>query len=663
MQTQVRFQITARAQFADGMSFGDSGPYERIAGRVEFAIDPDEPANQDIVDLGLAPRLSDGLVTYATDVFILTPVDLARGNRRILYDVNNRGDKRALQFFNDAEHSNDPITAAHAGNGFLLRRGYTLVWSGWQGDLLPGEDRLTLWLPIPTETGHPVTGLARSEFILDTPGVSSLPLSDNTYTRSYESVSLDTSTATFTRREYQSDPRQPIDSEDWQFARLDDSGTPVPSTSHCYLPEGFRPGWIYELVYTAIDPPVLGLGFTGVRDLLSFLRYADLDADGTPNPLRRDGVSIEKVYGWGRSQSGRFLRELVYRGFNVDLQSRPVFDAIWPHVAGAGRVWLNARFAQPGRFPRHHADHLYPSDQFPFAYPVVTDPLTGQTDGILTRPDTDPLVLHTQTSAEYWSRRGSLVHTDAHGNDLPDDDRARIFLFAGSQHRAVPNGAPETGPHQHLSNPMDTAPLLRALLDALDAWATHGAPPPDSHIPRRADGTLVTAAEVRDQFPAIPGVVPPNEPNRLYVQDHGPDTAHGIYSVEPPLEDRTREYTVLVPSIDADGNEVAGIRMPQLAAPLATYTGWNFRPIGAAERAPASIVGSFLPFSRTESDRRATGDARPSIEQRYPTRDDYVRAIEHAAQTMAKQRLLLEEDAARIVDRAASESRRAELIS
>jgi hypothetical protein len=645
------------------MPFGDSGPYERIAGRVVFDIDPDDPANHAVVDLSLAPRTADGLVAYSTDIFILTPADLSRGNRRILYDVNNRGDKRALQFFDDAEHSNDPTTAAHAGNGFLLRRGYMLVWSGWQGDLLPGDDRLTMSLPIPTESGHPVTGLARSEFIVDTPSVSSLPLSGNTYTRSYESVSLETYTATFTVREYETDPRQPIDPDTWQFARLDASGTPVPSTSHCYLPEGFRPGWIYELVYTAIDPPVLGLGLTGVRDLLSFLRYAESDANGTPNPLRRDGAAIEKVYGWGRSQSGRFLRDLVYRGFDVDLQGRPVFDAIWPHVAGAGRVWLNARFAQPGRFPRHHADHLYPSDQFPFAYPVLTDPLTGQTDGILTRPDTDPLVLHTQTSAEYWSRRGSLVHTDPHGNDLPDDDRVRIHLFAGSQHRAVPNGAPESGPHQHLSNPMDTAPLLRALLDALDAWATHGTPPPTSRIPRRADGTLVTAAQVRDQFPAIPGITPPTEPNRLFVQDHGPDAARGIYSVEPPLEDRTREYTVLVPAVDPDGNETAGIRMPQLAVPLATYTGWNFRPIGSAERAPASIVGSYLPFPRSEPDRHTAADPRSSIEQRYPTRDEYIRAIEHAAQVMVNQRLLLEEDATRIVDKAASDSIRAEVVS
>lgn len=656
MQTEVRIQVTSRTPFADGMAFGDTGPYERIVGRVRFAIDPDDPANRGVVDLALAPRGAGGRVTFDTDLFMLMPADPARGSGRILYDVNNRGDKRALQFFNDAEHSNDPNAAAHAGNGFLFRRGYTVVWSGWQGDLLPGEDRLTMTLPVPRENGQPITGLTRAEFIVDAPGVRSLPLSGNTYTRAYETVSTDPATATFTRREYETDPRQPIDPAAWRFATLNGDGTPVPSPAHVYLDEGFRPGWIYELVYTATDPPVLGFGLTGVRDLLAFLRYDDVDADGAPNLLRANGAAVAKVYGWGRSQSGRFLRELVYRGFNADPAGRRVFDAIWPHVAGGGRAWLNARFAQPGRFPRHHHDHLYPSDQFPFAYPVTTDPLTGRTEGILTRPETDPLVLHTQTSAEYWSRRGSLVHTDPRGGDLPEDERVRVFLFAGSQHRAVPNGAPETGAHQHLSNPLDTAPLLRALLDALNAWASNGTPPPDSRVPRRADGTLVTAAEVCAAFPPIPAVRCPDEPNRLFVQDHGPDADRGILTVEPPVEDRTREHPVGVPSVDADGNEVAGIRMPALAVPLATYTGWNFRPVGAAERAPASIVGSYLPFARTADERRASGDPRPSVEERYASHTEYIEAVAREAQALVAERLLVPEDAERIIARAAAES-------
>jgi hypothetical protein len=649
MQTRVRLEIASRGRFAEGMPFGDVGPYERLAGRAVFGIDPEEPSNRGMVDLALAPRDHDGLVTYAADLFILMPADLARGNRRILYDVHNRGDKRALQFFNDAAGSNDPATAAHAGNGYLMRRGYTVVWSGWQGDLLPGDGRLTMTLPVAGAAEGGLTGLTRAELIVEEAGVRSLPLSGNAYTRSYETVSLDTASTTFTYREYETDPRTPIAPDAWRFATLDRAGVPVTSAAHCYLPSGFRPGWIYELVYTAKSPPVMGLGFACVRDLLSFLLHDDTDADGVPNPLRRDGVGIEQVYGWGRSQSGRFLRSFVHGGFNSDARGRRVFSAIWPHVAGGGRLALNARFAQPGRFPRHHADHLYPSDQFPFAYPITTDPLTHQTDGILTRPETDPLVIHSQTAAEYWARRGSLVHTDAQGEDLAEHERARVYHFAGSQHRAWPNGLPETGPHQHLSNPLNTTPLLRALLDALDAWATHGTPPPDSRVPRRSDGTLVRATEVCAGFPAIPGVCCPGEANRLFVQDHGPDADQGLFTVEPPLADRTREYAVLVPGIDADGNEVAGIRMPALQVPLATYTGWNLRPLGAAERAPAGITGSYFPFASTKKERRATGDPRLSIEERYGSRARYVRAIAMATQRLVDDRLMLGEDADRIV--------------
>jgi hypothetical protein len=647
MDTQIRLRIDAREPFAGGMTFGDVGPYERLAGRILFAIDPQDPANRPIVDLDRAPRNAAGLVEFAADLFVLKPVDLGRGNRRLLYDVNNRGNIRALQFFNDAPHSNAPRAAAHAGNGFLMRRGYTLVASGWQGDILPGDGRLTIQVPVARDDGGELSGVVRAEFIVEEPGITCLPLSGNAYTASYESASLDTRGAAFTCREREADPRQPIPPEAWQFARLDGDGRPVPSASHCYLPAGFRPGWIYELIYTAKNPLVLGLGFAGVRDLIAFLRYAEADAEGTPNPLRRDGVGIDKAYAWGRSQSGRFLREFVYRGFNRDLRGRRVFDAIAPHVAGGGRVVLNYRFAQPGRHPRQHEDHLYPSDQFPFAYPVLHDPLTGKTDGILKRPDADPLVI--QTSSEYWQRRGSLVHTDPLGRDLPEHDGVRLYLFASSQHHADPHSGPLTGAHRWPSNPLNTTPLLRALLDALDAWATHGTPPPPSRVPRRADGTLVPAAEVQARFPKIPGVGCPSAPDRLFVQEHGPDVERGLLTKEPPEADRSQEYAVLVPQVDADGNDLAGIRTPHVAVPLATFTGWNLRLPGGGEPDLASLNGSYFPFARTAAERRASGDPRPSLEERYRSKAHYVRAIALAAQRLVEQRLLLEEDAERYV--------------
>ncbi len=652
MHTQIRLHLDIREPFAAGVSFGGVGPYERLAGRVRFAIDPTAPPYSRVVDLSLAPRNAAGYVEYATDFFLLKPVDLARGNQRLLYDVINRGNKRALQFFNDAPHSNTPHSLEHAGNGFLLCRGYAILWSAWQGDLLPGNGRMTMELPTATDAEGAITGIVRTELIADAPGIVCLPLSGNTYTRSYESVTLETTTSSLTRRAYAGDPPQVLPADTWQFAKVSNTGEVIASSLHCYISEGFRPGWIYELLYTAKNPPVLGLGFTGVRDVVSFLRSADHDHDGTPNPLHR---GITRAYAWGRSQSGRFLREFVYRGWNQDAQSRRVFDGIMPHVTGAGRVTLNYRFAQPGRYPRQHEEHLYPSDQFPFAYTLCTDPWSGQTDAILQRPETDPLVLHTQTSSEYWQRRGSLVHTDAFGVDLPEHPQARIYLFASAQHFAEPQGQPQVGLHRHLSNPLDTAPLLRALLEALDQWATHGTPPPTSHIPRHADGTLVPAAVVQARFPCLPDVQCPSAPNRLALQQYSADFAKGIIAPEPPEVDATKEYAVLVPLVDADGNEIPGIRTPHVAVPLATFTGWNLRPEGYGSKALASITGSYFPFALTAAQRHSTGDTRLALTERYRSRFDYIARIARAAQALVTSRLLLEEDADRYVERAVAE--------
>jgi hypothetical protein len=643
--------MKTREPLAGGMAFGDVGAYERLNGVVQFAIDPKAAAYRHVVDLPLAATNPAGEVAFAAEFCLLKPVDTARGNRRILFDVINRGNIRALQFFNDAEPTNAPASAAHAGNGFLMRRGYTLAALAWQGDILPAIDRMSMQLPIAGSAQAPVTGLVRMELIADREGIVSTPLSGNDYTHNYPTISLDTRTAEFTRREYPDDPRQAIAPEDWQFAAVDANGVAVAAPTHCYLREGFRPGWIYELIYTAKDPLVLGLGFSGVRDFVSFLRHADRDDAGLANPLRSAGETIDRAYAWGRSQSGRFLREFVYRGWNEDARGRRVFDGVHPHVTGAGRVSLNYRFAQPGRYPRAHEDHLFPSDQFPFAYGLTTDPFSCQSDAILKRPNTDPLVIHSQTAAEYWQRRGSLVHTDAFGADMAEHPRARLYFFASSQHFAEPGGKAEDGPHRHLSNPLDTAPVLRALLDAMDAWSTYGTPPPASRIPRRADGSLVSAAEAKTRFPPLADVEYPDAPNRLHVTDYGVEIEAGRYALEPPVADAEREYAVLVPQVDADGNDIAGVRVPHLEAPLATHTGWNYRSAGST-RARYSIIGSFLPFARTHAEREASSDPRPSIEERYRSRADYVARIAVAAHALVAARLMLDEDLERYVARA-----------
>jgi hypothetical protein len=644
----LRLTVTSRALLAAGRAFGATGPYERLSGTAHFAVAPSAPAYRRIVDLALAPTNASGQVELQAEFCLLRPAEPARGNRRILFDVINRGNVRALQFFNDAEPSNAPQTDAHAGNGFLMRRGYTVAALAWQGDILPAPDRMSMRLPVAGTASAPVTGLMRMEFIADREGIRCVPLSGNDHTHSYPAVSLDTRQARLTRRAYAHDAREPVPAEAWSFARLDEAGRALESPTHCTVREPFRPGWIYELVYTARDPLPLGLGLAGVRDFLSFLRYEQHDAAGMPNPVAQP---IERVYGWGRSQSGRFLREFVYRGWNEDAAGRRVFDGIHPHVAGAGRVSLNYRFAQPGRYPRQHEDHLVASDQFPFAYGMTSDPFGAGTDAILKRPATDPLVIHSQTAAEYWQRRGSLVHTDAYGADLAEHPRARLYFFASSQHFAAPGGAPERGPHRYPSNPLDTAPLLRALLDVLDAWSTHGIEPPPSRVPRRADGSLVTAEEYARRFPAIPEVRTPPSPNRLRRIDFGAGFALGRFEQEPPEEEFDAEYAVLIPQCDADGNDCAGVRSPHVEVPLATHTGWNYRGAGSTE-ALYSIVGSHMPFAATRAEREQAADPRPALDERYRSRFDYLARIAVAAQRLAEDRLLLAEDIDRYVARA-----------
>jgi hypothetical protein len=651
VRNEIELEIVERSAFADGHEFGAAGVYERLLGRAHYAVDPKAAPQAGIVDLDKAAVNANDRVEFAADVCILRPVNPARGNRRLFFGYGNRGNKRELQFFNDAPASNDPRTLTHAGNGFLMRRGYTVVWGAWQGDLLSGDGRMLLDVPVGTNAGAPITGFVRTEFIVNRPGVTTQPLSGQTSTRSHPTVSLDTRKATLTKRRYPEGERIPVASEAWAFARvetgegLDAQGAQraiVPSATHIYLPAGFEPGWIYELVYTARDPLVLGLGHVAVRDLVSFLRYERSDSAGNPNPL--DG--IEKVYAWGRSQTGRCLRDFVHRGFNADAYGRKVFDGILPHVAGGGLMWMNHRFANVvSPAGQQYEDHVTPADRFPFSYAESTDHLTDRTDAILKRPDSDPLVIHTQSSTEYWQRRGSLVHTDTAGNDLPQPDTVRIYLWSSSQHFADPNlKEPTRGVTQNYCNVVRTAMLFRAMLDAMDRWVTKGVAPPPSRIPKRSDGTLVTMAEWRRQFPAIPGVATPQEPNNLPLLDFGPKFEEGLITREPPDVVTGKSYAVLVPAVDADGNEVAGVRVPMVAAPLGTYTGWNLRARGFGHGAMFEFTGSYIPFPESAQERHATGDPRRSILERYASSEDYADAVEAAARDLVKEGLMLEED-------------------
>jgi hypothetical protein len=651
MGSSVDVRIDERRAFAGGHIFGDAGAYERLKGRVRFAVDPLAPAQADVVDIDKAPRGPDGLVGFEADFMVLRPV--GGGNRRVFFDYGNRGNKRALQFFNDALHSNDPLTLEHAGNGFLMRRGYTVAWLAWEGDILPGDGRLVLDVPVASEGGAPITGRVRSEIIIDGAAVTCMPLSGRISGYSYPVA--DQPDAVLTRRRYPYDPPEVVPALDWQFAMLETGSAAeaagveqalVPSDRHIYYSGGFQPGWIYELLYTARDPKLMGLGHVAVRDFVSFLKHGD-------GPL----AGALKVYGWGRSQTGRCLRDFVYRGYNADAAGRRVFDGVMPHVAGAGRKWLNHRFASPiVSGGQQYEDHFNIADAFPFSYAWSVDHLTGREDSILKRPDTDPLVFHTQTATEYWVRRGSLVHTDTRGNDLSQPDTVRVYFWSSSQHSANPLlKAPVKGVGQNFSNTVATSMLFRAMLDAMDRWASDGVVPPPSRVPARSDGTLVDYAEWRRQFPAVPGVMTLAEPNALPLLDFGPEAEKGILR-EPPVVVHGRNdpeggpglrYAVLVPSVDRDGNDVAGVRAPMVGAPLGTYTGWNPRGRGFGHGAQWRFEGSYIPFADTVAERVATGDRRPAVLERYPDWRAYVAAITRAAEELVAAGLMLEEDVER----------------
>ena len=659
MKSELTLHISERTLFAEGDAFGETGTYERIKGRVCYAVDPQEEAFSRITDLDKAPTNEKGLVEYSTDFLILKPKNPEKGNRRLFFDWGNRGNIRCLQFFNDALASNDPKTWEHAGNGFLFRRGYTLVFAGWQGDLLAGDGRFLMDLPVASNHGKSITGQVRSEFILEESGITTQPLSGWANTRSHPTVSLDTDQASLTRRLYADASREEIPSDQWMFAR-DEGGSGldgvskqtaiVPSDTNIYLPGGFETGWIYELVYTGRNPLVLGLGHPAVRDLISFLKYGDFDDQGNPNPLGKR--RIDKAYGWGRSQTGRAIRDFVYHGYNEDFDGRKVFDGLIPHVSGAGLLWMNHRFANAvSPAGQEHEVHHNCADRFPFSYAVTTDHLTGKTDSILKRPASDPLIIHTQSATEYWQRRGSLVHTDTQGNDLEQPERVRVYAWGSSEHFADSGmSEPSRGPCQNLSNVVRTSLFLRSALDNLDLWATDDVAPPSSRYPRRSDGTLVDGNEWRHQFPQIPGVAFPNGPAKLPLLDFGPDFEKGLLTLEPPLVLNPNGYPTLVPSVDSDGIDQGCLNAPMVLAPLATYTGWNLRARGQGHGAMHKFTGSTIPFAETPEEQLATADPRPSILERYPNSEAYLDAIRKAARQLVEERYMLEEDVERCLE-------------
>ena len=635
----VRVSIERREPVLAGRPFGLAGAYETLVGTVELALDPALPQNQGVVDLALAPRNAQGEVVFSADLYVLKPKDLARGNGRVYYEVPNRGGKGILRRLQYARSALDPREEADFGDGWLMEQGFSLAWMGWQWDVPEQPGLLRLRAPIATLGGRPITGLVRSVVLVDERRPVT-PLGDRGHA-AYPAVDPEGPDSRLYVRDHATDPPRELPRRSWRF----DGPTSVA------LDGGFEPGRLYEVVYKSRDPRVMGCGFAATRDLVSFFK----NEPGASNPLA--GTSL--AYAHGISQSGRFLRHLLYQGFNQDEQGRRVFDGVIAEVAGAGRGSFNHRFAQASRDGYQHWNIHYPTDVFPFTDLPERDPETGETAGLLDRASasgTVPKLFHVMTAFEYWNRAGSLVHTDPTATrDEALAETSRVYFIASAQHGpgSLPPTEAGTGGNggKHPANPNDFRPALRALVRALDEWAARAVPPPASRYPRITDGTLVPPE--RAGWPALAGTSLPlvrNEPARM---DFGPESAKGILTIEPPRLGHV--YPALVPAVDQDGNDRAGIRLPEIAVPLATQTGWNPRhPRTGAPFALAGVVGSYLPFARTKARREAALDPRLSLEERYPDRASYLGRIAEAALALTRERLLLPQDVVFVVDRAAA---------
>jgi Alpha/beta hydrolase domain len=620
--TEIRIE---RIQpFAGGMEFGDVGAYERVVGVAKGELDPADLRNRVIVNLDKAPKNARGRVEYQTEFYILRPVDASRGNRKILYEVNNRGRKFLLHWMLDAPAqavaaNNEPKDAKDAGNGLFFRQGYIMAWSGWDPDAPKSNNGMTIKVPVAMDRGQLIVRRIREELVSGTRA----PLASS-FRLSYEAATLEQSQARLSVRRGEADAKADVPESKWAYA---DAHTIK------LLPEGTKPepGSLYELRYPAKDPKVLGIGFAATRDFVSFLRYATSDANFTPNPA---GRGIRAALALGISQSGRYLRDHIVQGYNQDENARRVFDGVLAHISGAGKLFLNTEFGEPARTNTQHEDHYYPENEFPFSAARMKDPISGKSGSLFRGDGFDPLLIEVNTSTEYWQKGASLLHTDPLGkHDVKLPANARVYMVAGTQHagRAGLDTAP--GPCENPRNPHNPAPALRALLVALDAWVSEGVAPPANRVPTIASGTLV--APDRTGFPKVPGARIASQASSMVLYGDWMD----------PKPDMTKAYRPLVTKVDRDGNEVAGIRLPDIAVPIATYTGWNLYRAPYTEGELCDRDGSYLAFARTKSEREAKGDPRLSLEERYAGQADYARQLLRAATDLVKERLLLQEDA------------------
>jgi hypothetical protein len=639
----VAIDIVIRENVLGGKSFGDIGPYEKLAGKIFFEFDPNNPANARVTDLDKAPVNSSGRVEASANFMVLKPKKPCQSGCIGLMDISNRGSKAALAYFNDAQFSLDPRGSQDFGDGLIMRKGITVIWVGWQFDVPPQPGLLRLTVPVAKQEGKPLHGRARSDWTVDH-AVNTLYLGHRGHI-AYPVANPKHPQNTLTVRKGRLAPRKIVPRTEWKFARENGSEV-IPDRTHIYKASGFQAGYIYELAYVTQDPPLVGLGLAAVRDTMAFAKYAK------DNPFK-----INLGLAFGVSQTGRFLRHFIYQGFNTDEKGGKVFDGMLIHAAGGGRGSFNHRFAQPSRDAHRYSAFFYPTDLFPFTGRTQHDPESDHLDGLFARAHTSqhlPKVFYTNTGYEYWGRVSALIHTSLDGctdvNPLPNE---RIYHFASAQHFVGQFPPTErlttTGLPAYRGNPLDFRVNLRALLLRLIDWVSRDYPPPENHFPHLVDGTLISIADIR--FPELPGIEFPQLIHQAYRVDYGPRWEQGIIDIQPPK--LGKPFLSLVPSVDEFGNEIGGIRNVEVRVPLATYTPWHLRKGDTfANRELTDFLGTFIPLSRSEKERIGMNDPRPSVETLYPSRTQYLRQVRDAAQELVKEGLLLPEDVSRVTHRA-----------
>ena len=622
----TRVEISSRQEVLAGKSFGSVGAYEKLSGKIYFAIDPKNPHNKIIADLDKAPKNAQGRVEFSADVFILRPKDASKGNGVIFLDIPNRGGKGLLSTFNRAKGSQDPTTEEEFGDGMLMREGYTLVSVGWEFDITKKKNLVLLDAPVASDDGKTITGWI-------TPGPWFIPAkmadsynyaSGEYFTPIYQPLNLNDPAYRLTERPTLVAAPRLVPRGDWQFGRME-NGRVVSDPNWVTMKGGFKPGMVYQVTYESKDPPVAGVGFAAVRDFASAAKY---NADAI--------VRGKYVYAFGASQVGRWQRQMIYEGFTIDEQGRKAVDALFIQTGGTSLGSFNERWAQEDELGS------YTQTKFPIRYETTTDPVTGKRDGLGARipAGLEPKIFLVDTESEYYDRGrvSSLRAISLDGSqDLPDPPNMRIFLLAGAKHGSGTWPPAELESQQLRNDPLDYRWAQRALLASLDKWVREGVAPVASRHPTLADHTAIEQSEIK--FPGVLGVQWPY---------HVPGGVRNDLPAGP-----VAVLPFLVPQVDTDGNVNSGIRLPEQAVPLGTYTGWAFR--SQAQGQPDTLVsmaGSYIPFARTRAEREKTHDPRLSIEERYSGRDDYLRRVQDAANALAKDRYLLQEDVKAVVEEA-----------